>query len=47
MQRGNQAREALALWKDGFDVMAHRVQRVRLLQGRQDAGRGAVEQCSE
>ncbi len=27
MQRGNQAREALALWKDGFDVMADRVQR--------------------
>jgi hypothetical protein len=28
-------------------VMADRVQRVRLLEGRQDAGRGAVEQCSE
>ena len=46
-QRGNQAREALALWKDGFDVMADRVQRMRLLESRQAAGRGAVEQCSE
>lgn len=38
--------EARALWKDGFKVMADKVQRMPLLERWYAAGRGTVEQCS-